>query len=184
MSIKPWQIQREEEIYDCPIFQAYRSWRKNPRTAVEIDFMLVRGPDWANVLALTEKDEIVMVRQFRHGIEDISLELPGGCLEASDSNPAIGALREFSEETGYSAELNGCLLNAHANPAMMNQRFTIFLAKNARHVGVQKLDSGEDIEVVLVQRKHVYEMIMRGEITHTITIAAFGVLALSEAARK
>ena len=179
MAIKPWQIKREEQIYDCPIFKAYRSWRNNPRTLTEIDFMLVRGPDWVNVLALTAQDEVVMVRQFRHGIEANSLELPGGCLDAGDSSCAQGALREFTEETGYAAELVGPILTAHANPAMMNQRFTCFLAKNAQVSANQSLDQGEDIDVVLVKRSRVLELIETGEISHTITIAAFGVLALS-----
>ena len=178
--IKPWRIKREEQIYDCPIFKAYRSWRQNPRTASEIDFILVRGPDWANVLALTANNEVVMVRQFRHGIEASSLELPGGCLEVSDSDPAAGAMREFTEETGYSAKLSGILLSAHANPAMMSQRFTAYLAENAERTVQQTLDEGEDIEVELVKLDHVRTMIERGEITHTITIAAFGMLAMRQ----
>lgn len=176
--IEAWKIEKEELIYECPIFNAYRSWRKNPRTSTQIDFMLVRGLDWTNVLALTESNQVVMVRQFRHGIEANSLELPGGCIETTDNNSAAGALREFTEETGFSAELHSELLSAHANPAMMNQRLTIYLATNATLVSQQRLDEGEDIEVELVDLEKIPQLISEGKITHTTTIAAFGMLAL------
>ena len=113
-----------------------------------------------------------MVRQYRHGTREITLEIPGGLVEHQD-NPEEGALRELSEETGYRAGSVVSLGYVHPNPAIQNNRCYTFLAENVYPSGGQQQDDREDIEVVLKPLLEIPSLIRTGAITHALVIAAF-----------
>jgi ADP-ribose pyrophosphatase len=115
-------------------------------TAID-PYHIVELPDWANVVALTPAREIVLVREYRHGTAEITLELPSGTIEP-DEAPLATAQRELLEETGYAGGIwrqTGC--NA-ANPARQNNRVTAFLALDVEPVSVPRPEPGEVMEVL------------------------------------
>lgn len=126
--------------------------------------------DWVNVVALTENDELVLVRQWRFGARALTLELPAGLVEHGE--PALDAgLRELVEETGY-APVDGVEGDAHKarvigecmpNPAFMSNKCTTVFAPRVRLVKSQELDPMEEIEIVLLPAKDVDAMLARGE---------------------
>ncbi len=178
---RPWKVIEDYYYERFKIFQIKRSRRINPRTGLPFDFFLMEGLDWVNVVAITRNNELVLVRQFRHGINDTTLELPGGCVEPGE-NPAHSAGRELLEETGYRADRLVPLGVFHPNPAMQSMRTYCFVARQAEQVGSQRLDAGEDIQVVLRPLDQLRTMISSQEITHGVVLASLALYLTAERA--
>lgn len=168
----------DEHIYEkFPIFQIKRSRRVNPRTKKEIGFFLIDGLDWVTVIPVTPDNKVVLVKQYRHGCEDFTIETPGGCVEIGE-DPAESAKRELLEETGYQAPSLELLGTFCPNAAMLSNRCHAYLAHGVTRVAEQALDSGEDIEVLLIPLPEVMELVRTGGICHAVVLAGFGYLAL------
>lgn len=174
-----WKIIDEHVYESFPIFTIKRSRRVNPVSGKAIDFVRVDGLDWVNVMAFTPDDRIVMVKQYRHGCEDYTLELPGGCIDVNEDPKASGK-RELLEETGYTCgELThlGTLL---PNPAMYSMKNFLYTARGAELVAPQTLDSGEDIEIVLVPFEELKDGVVSGRINHWSAAAALGLYLMKQ----
>lgn len=178
MSKSAWRVLQEQLYEQFRIFNIRKSTRLNPRTQQSVDFFLMNGLDWVNVIALTPQNEVVLVRQYRHGIDDYTIEIPGGCVEHGE-DPKISGLRELTEETGYRAQDAIHLGTLCANPAMQSMRLHVYLATNAVLTAAQDLDPGEDISVFSLPLNEVLEKIKSGEINHALVVAAFGLFALN-----
>jgi 8-oxo-dGTP pyrophosphatase MutT (NUDIX family) len=171
MTLQPWQQLSEETLFQYKVFRARRSHRRSPRTGAEIGFFLMDTPDWVVVLPITVDERLVLVRQFRHGSGRVGLEIPGGLIDAHETDPAAAAARELREETGYAAERIVPIGVMNPNPSMMTNRCHAFLATGCRLVGELAMDPGEDIEVVTVPLAELDRMVARGDIEHAIVLA-------------
>jgi 8-oxo-dGTP pyrophosphatase MutT (NUDIX family) len=135
-----------------------------------LDAKILEFGTWANVVALTAADEVVLVRQYRHGVREVILETPGGAVEAGE-DPMDGVKRELLEETGYTADKFILVGRLYPNPAIQTNTMYCYLALNAFKVKEQELDSGEDIEVHLVPLTDLIEMAKRSEFPHALDVA-------------
>lgn len=179
-----WTIE-DEHIYEAfKIFTLKRSRRVNPRTQKPFDFFLMEGLSWVNVIPLTPQNEVILVRQYRHGAEEYTLEIPGGCIEADEPDPSVAALRELREETGYTTGEIASLGIIHPNPAMMSMKLHTYVARNCILSEAQALDPGEDIEVIVRPLSAVTELVRSGGITHALVVAAFGLLQMRDPVRR
>ena len=169
-----WAVLEESTYESFPIFTLKKSRRVNPLTGTPIDFVRVEGLDWVNVLAFTEKNELVLVKQYRHGCEEYTLELPGGCVEKNETDPRLSGARELLEETGYEAESLSFLGALFPNPAMYNMQNYFYVAQKVKKVSSQRLDSGEDKQVVVMPFDEVIEQVKAGELMHGMAVAALG----------
>ncbi|MBI3876412.1 MAG: NUDIX hydrolase [Verrucomicrobia bacterium] len=95
--IRPWPTSRTEPLGDFRIFKVRRDLKRSPRTDAEHDFFVLECPGWVNVIALTPDDQLVLVEQFRHGVNTVELEIPGGVMDAEDRDPVATAVRELRE---------------------------------------------------------------------------------------
>jgi 8-oxo-dGTP pyrophosphatase MutT (NUDIX family) len=127
---------------------------------------------WVNIIPITACRKIVLIRQYRHGIRDFTLELPGGIVEKGDT-PKDAAHRELLEETGYNTTNMISLGAVHTNPAFMNNRCYTFLATDVEKVSKQELDAREDIVIELLPVEEIPGLIKKGVITHSLIVAAF-----------
>ena len=169
----PWTVVETEKLHSLRIFDLYRERGRSPRTGALHDFYVMRGADWCNIVPLTDAGEVVMIRQYRHGTREVTLEIPGGMVDADDRTPLEAARRELLEETGYAADSVEPLGVIHPNPAIQRLACHTFVARGARRVAAPAFDQTEDIEVVLVPLREIPARCAAGEITHALVIVAF-----------
>ncbi len=124
------------------------------------------------MIPITPQNEVVMVQQYRHGIQGVTLEIPGGLVEAYDS-PETAAARELYEETGYRASEMIFLGSVHPNPAIQDNQCFTYLAKDVFLAGQQEQDEREDIEIIVRPLAEIPHLIRNGKITHALVLAAF-----------
>ena len=126
---------------------------------------------WVHVLALTPGDEVVLVRQFRPGVEQASLELPGGVVDEEGAGAVRAAAeRELLEETGFAAEGFVEYAAPSQEPAHATNRVHFLLATNARRVADQALDEAEDIQVETIPIPALLAALPRGGVLHAAHI--------------
>jgi len=167
-----WRRLRSDPLGDFKIFTIRRDRIVSPRTAEEHDFYVLDGSDWVNVIPVTPEGNLLLVRQYRHGTEEVTIEIPGGAVDLRDEGPLHAARRELLEETGHAADSWTELGFVHPNPAIQSNRCWTFLAEGCRRVAAPKFDPGEDIEVVLAPAASVDDLVRRGEIDHALVLAA------------
>lgn len=143
----------------------------HPRRGTRRDFVVVDAPDWVNVIAHTVDDRLVLVNQFRYGIDAFSWEIPGGVIEAGE-DPVLAGVRELLEETGYAGDNARLLASVHPNPAFMRNRCHLVLVENCRLVAPVAWDADEEIEVAAVPVAEVYARARAGGITHSLVLDA------------
>jgi ADP-ribose pyrophosphatase len=172
MPVKPWPLISSQRNASFRIFNLRIDKARSPRTDEVHDFYILESADWVNVIPLTADNQVILIRQYRHGIREVTLEIPGGIVEGRDS-PEEAARRELHEETGFRESGMVSLGFVHPNPAFLNNRCHTFVAKDVVRVGDQHQDEKEDIEVLLMPLKDIPGLIREGEIRHSLVLAAF-----------
>ncbi len=175
---KPWNKRGSRTLGDYPVFRLRCDQLVSPRNGHELDAFVLETRPWITVVPTTPSGEVVMVRQFRFGIEETTLEAPGGLMDATDQSPLHAAARELSEETGYEAKEIVPLGVVRPNPAIQNTSCHIFWAKDVELKCEQVLDEGEDILIELLPLGAIPRMVQEGAIQHSIVLNAFYLLDL------
>ena len=106
-------------------------------------YYVLTYPDWVHVVALTERKELILVEQYRHGAGAVILELPGGVIDRGET-PVEAATRELLEETGHAAESWEYVSGLYANPAIQTNRVHTVLARGCEGQAAPRLEPGED----------------------------------------
>ena len=166
MPIQPWKVL--ESNYFRPRFRLDKCELSNGKF---LDATILELSSWANILAITKNQEAVLIKQYRHGVQEILWEIPGGVVE-EDEEPLDGVRRELLEETGYTAAKFIQIGKIYPNPSFQTNTLYCFLALDAEPVAAQHLDDGEDIEVQLVPLDELVDMAKRGEFPHALQVAA------------
>jgi len=133
------------------------------------DFYVMDLTSAVHVIAVTDDDNVVLVRQFRAGSGRDSLETPGGLLEPGE-DPSDAGPRELLEETGYAGEPPEFLGTVWSNPAITTSRSSTILIRNAQRIAEPKLDPTEELHVELVPVRAIPEMIRDGRIDHALVV--------------
>jgi ADP-ribose diphosphatase len=175
----PWELVERELLQDCHVFRVTRSLARSPRTGVVHPFHTLDADAWVNVVALTPRDELVMVRQWRHGSREVTLEIPGGIVDPGEA-PAQAAARELLEETGFGGGAAEPLGSANPNPALFGNRVHTFLIRGVTQQAPVQNGSTEETSVVLVPRVEIPELLRREVIDHALVVAALYRFHLSE----
>ena len=171
-----WNVVDTELVADCEVFYVHKTHAES-RCAQKVKggFHTIVCSNWVNVIAITDDNKVVMVEQYRHGIRELTLEIPGGCIDQSDADPEAAGMRELLEETGYTAENWTLLCKTHPNPALQNNVCYTFLAKGAKKIEEPKFDESgtERLHCSLVALDEIDELIQQGKITHSLVVVGF-----------
>jgi 8-oxo-dGTP pyrophosphatase MutT (NUDIX family) len=142
-------------------------------TGVEVaPFYVLEYPDWVHVVAIDADDHIILVRQYRHGLGGVTLELPGGMMDAADDDSSATAARELAEETGYTAPFFRAVASLSPNPATHTNRLHVVLAEHARLTGRPAPEPDESIAVIRMPAEEAIRIALAGEMVHAQHVAA------------
>ena len=172
MPPKPWKVLSSKINESFRIFNLRIDRAFSPRTRLAHDFYILESTDWVNVIPITAGGEVVLVRQYRHGTRELTLEIPGGIVEPGDT-PEEAARRELQEETGFEEKEMVLLGSVRPNPAFLTNRCYTYVAKDVARVKMQEQDDKEDIDVEVRPLQEVPRLIREGEIAHALVLAAF-----------
>jgi ADP-ribose pyrophosphatase len=169
-----WKEGLRKEIFKANIF-SIRETKAIAPDGREATFTVMDAPDWAIIIPLLHEADakhFLMVWQYRHGSADLSLEFPGGVIEAGEA-PEEGARRELLEETGYAAKELKKLGSFNPNPAFMSNQVHIFLAEVFNEKKGQNLDDNEYVDVAKIPADELPKMMGKAPITHGLMASAF-----------
>lgn len=163
--MKAWEVLASRVIVDRPWLTVHEQRVRTVR-GVELDYHLLDAMDWVCVVCLTDDDRIVLVRQYRHGVRRVTLELPAGAINPCEA-PLMAAQRELREETGYVAAEWHLLRQVHPETTRHRHQAHIYLALGARLHGEQLLDATEDVDVVV----EPWDAAVVDELEHAVHVA-------------
>lgn len=174
-----WKTLRHRSAGSFRLFDAEWVERQHPRTGEVAEFLVLHTPVWVNVIPITPTGNVVMVRQYRHGIDAVTLEFPGG-VAGEGEDPAEAAMRECSEETGYSSQPQKLSLLGvqRPNPAFMSTQCLSYVWRDCQLHSHPHWDAHEVIEVVEIAPETVDHLIAIGHIQHSIILAAWALYRL------
>ncbi len=171
-TVETWKRKDTREVADCRVFKVREDLCERESDKKESTFFVVENPDWVNIIALTKNKEVVLIEQFRHGTEEVILEIPGGMID-EDEEAETAARRELLEETGFSADKFILLGKSHPNPAIQNNTIFHYLAVDCEKNGDVSFDEHESVLPRIVSLEEAENLIAEGAITHSLVVAAF-----------
>ncbi len=168
--IKKWTTLESRYIIQRPWLTARVDKVQLPDGRINPEHYVLEYPEWVNVIAVTTAGQMVLVRQYRHAIDEVLLELCAGVCEAGET-PEQAARRELLEETGFAGGLWREIMTIGQNPSICDNITHCFLAEGVERVADQSLDESEDIEVVIMSRDAVRAMLDRNEMLQALMAA-------------
>jgi len=165
-----WEMLGDRLLNDCRVWSLRERIYRHPESGKQGDFFYLDSRDWVIVVARTKGGDLILVRQFRCGSDDLSWELPGGIIDAGE-DPVEAGLRELLEETGYRAQSGRLLGHCQPNPAILNNHCHFVFAED-----VELDDSGtdwdehEEIEIRLMPEQGVMEWVRENRIGHALAL--------------
>ncbi|MEY3774181.1 MAG: hypothetical protein RLZZ129_961 [Verrucomicrobiota bacterium] len=166
-----WQKLGEHSLAATRIFDLRSRRYRHAVRGTERDFFVLQAPEWVNVVALTPDHRLVLVRQFRFGVDDFALEIPGGMIDQGE-DPVAAGRRELQEETGYTGTQARLLGVVHPNPAIQSNRCHVVLVEGAVRSAATDWDPDEEIAINALPVEEVYALARNGGITHGLVLNA------------
>ncbi len=166
-----WERLSSRSLAKTRIFDLDEVRFRHPVRETVRDFVVLNPPDWVNVIALTPDHRIVLVKQFRYGLDDLTLEIPGGLIDPGEDYLAAGS-RELREETGFEGGKARLLGTVDPNPAIQSNRSHLIFIPDAKRTAEIAWDPDEEIEVSLMPVDEVLKSARNGAITHSLVLNA------------
>lgn len=166
-----WEKLGQTSRLQTRVFDVLGARYRHPVRSTEREFVVIHAPDWVNVVALTTDERIVLVRQFRYGIDEFSLEIPGGVMDPGE-DPVVAGLRELREETGFSGAPAKLLGSVHPNPAIQANRCHFVFVEAAMRAHELAWDPDEEIQISTQPVEEVLALAHSGGIVHGLVLNA------------
>ena len=162
-----WTVLDSEYISNHIYFTARRDRCERPDGQIVPEYFVVELPPSVCILPITANNEVVMIRQYRHPLRQTILEIPGGFVDPLE-DPEEAAKRELLEETGYVFDQVTALGRTAANPGLLDNFTSLYLATGGRKVQEQHLDANEEIDIVLMPLETLKGMLSRHELVQSM----------------
>lgn len=169
-SFMKWRILSSEYLFKDLWFTVRKDRCETQDGKIIDPYYVYEFPTWVTALALTEQNEVILVKQYRHAIDDISLEIPGGCVDDTDKSFEEAIARELLEETGYSFKIFTYLGKISPNPSTNNNWMHMYLATAGRKTHDQNLDHNENIEVELCSLEELKDLLKTNKIIQAMHV--------------
>ncbi|WP_420150511.1 NUDIX hydrolase [Spirosoma sp.] len=167
---RPWQVDTSEYIHQLPWFTVRKDAIRMENGGTIPNYFVFEYPNWVNVVAVTKEGQLVLIRQYRHGIADIHYELCAGVIDPEEE-PLIAAQRELLEETGFGGGDWRLIMTLSANPGTHNNLTYAFLATGVEPIQGQHLEKTEEITVHVVSPERALEIIDSSEMIQALHVA-------------
>jgi len=167
-----WKIRESKQLLKDKWIDVRADSCEKPDGSIIEPFYVYGFPDYATAVALTKDGKVILERMYRHGLNAVTIELPGGCVDKEDKSLEIAIARELLEETGYRFERIEYLGNISPNPTTNNNLMHMFLATGGEFDPEQKLDTEEDVEVFLVSMDELVAMVKDHQFIQSMQLSA------------
>lgn len=164
-----WKKLASEKVYSDRWFQARADKCEFPDGRIIEPYYVVELPNWANIFVVTSDEKIVLVRQYRYPVDQVTYELPGGVIDRGE-DPKAAAIREMKEETGYHSDEVEFVCQLSPNPAINNNTAYFFLAKNAISGEKKSFDAFEDIDICLFTKEEFLQLLRENKMQHGVQL--------------
>lgn len=169
--VTTWRRKESKQVADCRVFKVREDFSESS-DGKDASFFVIESPEWVNIIPVTKDGHVVLIEQYRHGIGEITLEIPGGLVDEGE-NPKAAAERELVEETGYIPREVVLIGKSRPNPAIQDNWVYHYLAIDCEKTDEVKFDDHESIVTKIVPMSYVPKLFTNGKITHSLVVAAF-----------
>lgn len=169
--LKPWSVTASKTVFKDKWIHVRADDCITAESAVVAPYYVLEYTDWVQVVAFDEEDQILLIEQYRHGVGRMSLESPGGVMDAGETDPVATAKRELLEETGFTASDWIYVGKLAVNPATHTNFIHIVLANEARKEGEPADDPTERVKVQRISAKDAVPLLLSGKFIHSLHVA-------------
>lgn len=166
-----WKTLSSEYLFNDRWFKVRKEVCETPEGKTVNPYYVYDFPTWVGALPVTEDGKIVMVRQYRHALGEVCIEIPGGCVDDTDKSFQSAIAREILEETGYSFSSYAYLGKISPNPSTNSNLLHMFLAKGGKKIAEQQLDGNEEIEVILLSIEELKQLLKENKIMQAMHVS-------------
>jgi ADP-ribose pyrophosphatase len=177
-----WKTLSSEYIFNDSWFKVRRDKCISPGGKIIDPYYVYEFPEWVCAVPLTEDGKFVMIKQYRHALGEVCIELPGGCVDKTDKDHTSAIKRELLEETGYTFSNYEYLGKISPNPSTNNNLMHMFLARGGKKTAEQALDANEEIDVEVISLAELKQLILENHIIQAmhVTCIMYGLRKLGE----
>jgi ADP-ribose pyrophosphatase len=166
-----WKILTSKYLFSDRWFKVRKDVCESPEGKIIDPYYVYEFPTWVGAVPVTEDGKIIMVKQYRHALGEVCIEIPGGCVDDTDSSHEAAIAREVLEETGYRFSSFEYLGRISANPSTNTNLLHMFLARGGVKTASQQLDANEEIEVVLLSVEELKTLLRENRIVQSMHVS-------------
>ncbi len=163
-----WKILSSEYLFNDLWFKVRKDKCETPLGKIVDPYYVYEFPTWVTAVALTEDGKVILEKQYRHALGEVCIEIPGGCVDDTDTNYEEAIKRELLEETGYAFSSFEYLGKTSANPSTNTNLMHMYLAKGGKKIAEQELDHNEEIIVDLVTLEELKQLVKDNKIVQAM----------------
>lgn len=166
-----WKILSSEYLFNDRWFKVRKDRCETPGGKIVDPYYVYDFSTWVGALPVTEDGKIIMIRQYRHALGEVCIEIPGGCVDDTDTSLEMAISRELLEETGYAFSSIEHLGKISPNPSTNTNYLHMFLARGGKKTGTQHLDENEEIEVLEMTVEELKQLLRKNQILQSMHVS-------------
>ena len=166
-----WKILSSEYLFNDRWFKVRKDRCETPGGKIVDPYYVYDFATWVGAVPVTEEGKIIMIRQYRHALGEVCIEIPGGCVDDTDTSLEMAIARELEEETGYTFSSIEPLGKISPNPSTNTNYLHMFLARGGKKTGEQHLDENEEIEVLEMTIEEVKQLLRDNQILQSMHVS-------------